>query len=167
MRTTILGLVVAGAAALSIGAGSGPASATSTAKTPTVTRNMGSCNSRGDFALCEPKGATLNKPVSIKAGIWAAPRQGITGNWTMVCTKGTSAGSKSGTFKGRTTVHVFLKFPFAHPDSCTEAVLAELNGSGRIHVWVTGKRVAPGSSAAPRATPSPTSPPPTSAPSVP
>jgi hypothetical protein len=143
MRTTILGLVVAGAAALSIGAGPGSASATSTAKTPTVTRNMGSCNSLGDFALCEPKGATLNKPVSIKAGIWAAPRQGITGNWTMVCTKGTSAASKSGTFKGRTTVHVFLKFPFAHPDSCTEAVLAELNGSGRIHVWVTGKRVAP------------------------
>ena len=46
-------------------------------------------------------------------------------------------------FKGRTTVHVFFKFPFAHPDSCTEAVIAELNGSGRIHIWVTGKRVAP------------------------
>ncbi len=75
--------------------------------------------------------------------------------------------SESGTFKGRTTVHVFFKFPFAHPDSCTEAVLAELNGSGRIHIWVTGKRVAPGSAAAPTATPSPTSGPPTSGPSVP
>ena len=153
MRTTVLGLVTAGVAALSIGGLSASASATSTAGTPTVTRNMGSCNSRGDFALCEPKGATLNKPVSIKAGIWAAPRQGITGNWTIVCSRGTSAGSKSGTFKGRTTVHVFLKFPFAHPDSCTEAVLAELNGSGRIHVWVTGKRVAPGAAAAPAPVP--------------
>ena len=157
MRTRVLGLVVAGAAVLSVGALSASASATSTAATPTVKRNMGSCSSRGDFALCEPKGATLNKPVSIEAGIWAAPRQGITGNWTMVCTRGTSAGGKSGTFKGRTTVHVFFKFPFAHPDSCTEAVLAELNGSGRIHIWVTGKRVAPGSSAAPTAAPSPTS----------
>ncbi|MGH3123290.1 MAG: hypothetical protein ACRDND_20050, partial [Streptosporangiaceae bacterium] len=127
----------------STGALSASASATSTAAAPTVTRNMGSCNSRGDFALCEPKGATLDKPVSIKVGVWAGPRQGITGNWTIVCSRGTSAGSKSGTFKGRTTVHVFIKFPFAHPDSCTEAVLAELNGSGRIHIWVTGKRVAP------------------------
>ncbi len=143
MRTTVLGLVAAGVATLSTGALSASASATSTAAAPTVTRNMGSCNSRGDFALCEPKGATLDKPVSIKVGVWAGPRQGITGNWTIVCSRGTSAGSKSGTFKGRTTVHVFIKFPFAHPDSCTEAVLAELNGSGRIHIWVTGKRVAP------------------------
>jgi hypothetical protein len=143
MRTRVLGLVVAGAAVLSAGALSASAAAASTAATPTVKRNMGSCSSRGDFALCEPKGATLNKPVSIEAGVWAAPRQDITGNWTMVCTRGTSAASKSGTFKGRTTVHVFFKFPFAHPDSCTEAVIAELNGSGRIHIWVTGKRVAP------------------------
>ncbi len=159
MRTTVLGLAVAGAATLFISALSASASATSAAATPTVTRNMGSCSSRGDFALCEPKAATLDQPVSIKVGVWAAPRQGITGNWTMTCIRGTSAGGKSGTFKGRTTVHVFLKFPFAHPDSCTEAVIAELNGSGRIHIWVTGKRVSPGSAATPSPpTPTPAAP---------
>ena len=99
----------------------------------------------GDFAICEPNAHTIGKPVSITAGVWASPRQGITGNWTMVCTKGNGAGSKSGKFSGRTTVHVTLKFPMTKPDSCTVAVIASLNRSGRIHLWVTGKRVAPGS----------------------
>lgn len=86
-------------------------------------------------------------PRICKAGVWTFARQGITGNWSVVCSRGTSAASKSGSFKGRTTLHVYLKFPFAHPDSCTEAVIAELNGSGRIHVWVTGKRLAPSTAA--------------------
>ena len=152
MRTRILGLVATGLSAVATCAFCASAAASSAAA-PTVTRNMGSCSSRGDFAICEPKGYTLSKPVSIKVGVWASPRQGITGNWTMVCSRGTSAASKSGSFKGRTTVHVYMKFPFAHSDSCTEAVEAGLNGSGRIHVWVTGKRLAP-SAAAP--SPSPT-----------
>jgi hypothetical protein len=59
--------------------------------------------------------------------------------------KGNEAGSKSGKFSGRTTVHVTLKFPMTKPDSCTVAVIASLNRSGRIHLWVTGKRVPPGS----------------------
>lgn len=148
MRIRILGLVAAGVSAVATCAFCASAVASSAAST--VTRNMGSCSSRGDFAICEPKAHTLDEPVSIRAGVWASPRQGITGNWTIVCSRGTSAASKSGSFKGRTTLHVYLKFPFAHPDSCTEAVVAGLNGSGRIHVWVTGKRVAPSA-----ATPSP------------
>jgi hypothetical protein len=154
MRTRILGLVAAGVSALATCTVCASAVASSAA--PTVTRNMGSCSSRGDFATCEPKAHTLDKPVSIRAGVWASPRQGITGNWSVVCTWGTSAASKSGSFKGRTTLHVYLKFPFAHPDSCTEAVIAGLNGSGRIHVWVTGKRLAP-SAAAPSPSPTTTS----------
>jgi hypothetical protein len=144
MRTAIVGVAIAGATVLS-GSAMSAATASSTAAASTVTRNLGSCSSRGDFAICEPKAHTLDEPVSITAGVWASPRQGITGNWTMVCSRGTSAGGKSGTFKGRTTVHVTLKFPFAHADSCTVAVLAGLNGSGRIHLWVTGKRTAPAS----------------------
>jgi hypothetical protein len=59
--------------------------------------------------------------------------------------QGQRGGQQSGKFSGRTTVHVTPKFPMTKPDSCTVAVIASLNPSGRIHLWVTGKRVPPGS----------------------
>ena len=135
---TILGT---GAAALLSLAGTSAASAATTAPIPSVqTRHMGSCTASGDFAICEPRASTLNKPISITVHVWSRPDQGITGNWTMTCIKGFGAGSKSGTFHGRTPLKVNMKFPMRHSDSCTEAALASLNRSGTIHVWVTGTR---------------------------
>lgn len=139
-RNTMLILGTGTAALLSI-AGTTAASAAATAQAPSVhTRQMGSCTASGDFAICEPPARTLNKPISITVHVSSRPDQGITGNWTMTCIKGFGAGSKSGTFHGRTPLKVNMKFPMRHSDSCTEAAIASLNRSGTIHVWVTGTR---------------------------
>jgi hypothetical protein len=102
------------------------------------TVRFGSCRVSGGFATCEASGS-VNNPIRIKVHVKASPNQRFTGNWTMVCSKGTGAASTSGTVSGLTPRVKELRMPFANPDSCDVAAIASLNGSGSLHVYLTAR----------------------------
>jgi hypothetical protein len=119
-------------------AAGGPASA---AVTPSVF--IGGCRAQGDFATCVA-GGNVNHPHSIRVHVIARPGQRISGSWSMTCSKGLGAGSKSGSFSGwaslRHPLSHKLRMPYRRPDSCSVAADAQLKHGGRIHVWLTAAR---------------------------
>jgi hypothetical protein len=117
----------------------GPASASPAhVRVDNKTVRLGSCRSSGDFATCIASGS-VNNPLYIRAHVDASPNQSETGNWNMVCSKGTSAGSTSGTISGHTPRVKRLRMPFSNPDSCDVAVSGGLNGNGSIFVYITAR----------------------------
>lgn len=97
---------------------------------------VGHCSARGDFATCVASGS-VNKPMVIYASVYASPNQHVSGAWSMTCSKGTGAGSKSGTMSGTTPLRHRLRMPYAHPDSCSVAADAQLSNRGTINVTIT------------------------------
>jgi hypothetical protein len=97
---------------------------------------VGHCSARGDFATCVASGS-VNKPTVIYAHVYASPNQHVSGAWSMTCTKGTGAGSKSGTMSGTTPLRHTLRMPYVHPDSCSVAADAQLSNRGTINVTIT------------------------------
>jgi hypothetical protein len=102
------------------------------------TIRIGSCRSSGDFATCIASGS-VNNPLYIRAHVKASPNQIETGNWNMVCSKGTGAGSSSGSINGTTPRVKKLRMPMPHPDSCDVAVGGQLSGGGSIFVYITAR----------------------------
>jgi hypothetical protein len=100
---------------------------------------VGSCTAPGDYAVCTA-GGTINHPRSIHIHVWASPSQSVSGSWSMTCGKGLGAGSTSGNFNGTTTVRRDVRMPYRRPDTCSIAATAQLNGGGKIHVWITGRK---------------------------
>lgn len=98
---------------------------------------IASCHARGDFAICVAGGTARRHPLIIRDHVSSIPGQRVTGAWTVVCSKGSGAGSKSGYFGGRTPVSVRMRLPYTRPDSCTASADAQLARSGRLHVWIT------------------------------
>ena len=98
-------------------------------------RVIGRGSSSGDFATVIASG-TAKRPAVLYARVTSRPRQRVTGNWTIVCSKGLGAGSKSGSFAGRTPIQKRLRFPMRRPDSCTVSAGASLDRSGRIVVTI-------------------------------
>lgn len=90
----------------------------------------------GDYAVTQAAG-TVKRPGTIRVKVTASPRQKVSVSWTMVCTKGTNAGSKSGQFEARTNVNRALKKPMSHTDSCTVSANAQLSGSGKVSIAIT------------------------------
>jgi hypothetical protein len=98
-----------------------------------VAKTIGSESSSGDYATVVASGSVEN-PSTIRVRVTASPKQRITGNWTLVCSRGTGAGSKSGKFSGRTTIVRRMRLPMGNPDSCTASAGASLDRGGRIRV---------------------------------
>ncbi len=88
---------------------------------------------RGDYAITTASGSVDN-PTAIWVKIKARPNQKAGGNWNMVCSKGSGAGSKSGNYSGVTPFVRKLKMPYSRPDSCTVAALGSLSKGGKIIV---------------------------------
>ena len=99
----------------------------------------GSCRSSGDFAICIASG-TAHHPTTMYVHASARPNQRLDVSWTMTCSRGLSAASKSGSFTARTPIRRLTPHPFRHPDSCTVAASGQLHDSGSIHVWNTYRR---------------------------
>jgi len=57
----------------------------------------------------------------------------------MVCSKGTGAGTTSGTVSELTPRVKELRMPMANPDSCSVAAIASLDNSGSIYVYLTAR----------------------------
>lgn len=117
-----------------------PALATPASASATPFHFIKGCRAQGDYAICTASGS-VNHPHSITVHVIARPGQHVSGAWSVVCTKGTGAGSKSGNFSGwasaRSNLTHKLKMPYRRPDSCTVAADAQLAHSGHIHLWLT------------------------------
>jgi hypothetical protein len=87
----------------------------------------------GDFATTVVAG-NVNRPAQLGVRVLARPNQAVTAHWTMVCSKGFSAGSKSGRFSGRTPITRAARFPMTRPSRCTLSAGAQLNRGGRLTV---------------------------------
>lgn len=142
MNTTIRAAIVAAAAA---GTMALPTAASASAGSPgaipaSTTYHAGSCSAQGGYATCVESGIART-PRGIYAHVWASPAQKVFVSWDMVCSKGTGAGSSSGSFTASTTVKRWIPHPYAHPDSCTIAVDGSLSRNGnKITVWTTYTR---------------------------
>src|SRR5262249_13168660 len=114
-----------------------PASASqATASNKTI--RLGSCRSSGQFATCLASGG-VNHPIRIKVHVQASPNQRFDGDWSMVCTKGSRAGSTSGTVSGLTPRVKELRMPFTNPDHCDVSAIASLRNGGSIFVYLTAR----------------------------
>lgn len=96
-------------------------------------KTVGSESARGDYATAIASG-TAHHPRKLTVRITNRPRQRVTGNYTVVCSKGMGAGSKSGSFSGRGSFTRRLKMPMRRPDTCTVSALGSLDHGGRIRV---------------------------------
>jgi len=104
---------------------------------------FGSCRANGDFAVCVASGGVSHhRRIYVHAS--AHPGQFVTVDWSMTCTKGMGAGSKSGSFTAWAGPVQYLRHrlrkPYYRPDFCSVAAEVQLSSSGSIHVWLTAKR---------------------------
>jgi hypothetical protein len=96
--------------------------------------HAGSCTAQGDFATCDAAGNSI-RPIRIRVHVHARPDQHVFVAWTDTCSRGTGAGSRSGSFHAVTPVNRLIRHPYAHPDSCIISSDAQLQDSGHwIHV---------------------------------
>jgi hypothetical protein len=105
----------------------------------TTSRVIGRSSASGDYAVTIASGTT-KRPLAIKMRVLARPNQHVSVNWTLVCTKGFGAGSKSGSFSSGTPVTRAVRFPMRHPASCTVSAGAQLKRSGRVTVILIAVR---------------------------
>jgi hypothetical protein len=94
---------------------------------------IGSKSGSGDYAIALASG-TANHPHHLYVKITTRPAQRATGSWTMVCSKGLSAGSKSGDISGSGTFRRTLRMPNRRPDDCTVSASGQLSSGGKILV---------------------------------
>lgn len=96
-------------------------------------RVIGSESASGDYATAVASG-NANTPSRLYARIKTSPRQHATGNYSVVCSRGGAAGSKSGKLAGTGTFRRRLKMPMRNPDSCSVSALGSLDKGGHIKV---------------------------------
>jgi hypothetical protein len=116
---------VAAAFALSVVTGASGASAT--------WKVFASKSASGDFAIALA-GGKANHPQRLAVRVRTKPAQRVSVSWTMVCSKGLGAGSKSGQFKAAAPLLRALKMPMRHPDDCIVSASAQLDRSGSVRV---------------------------------
>lgn len=89
----------------------------------------------GDFANLVVS-ATVQDPYVIEAKAIGVPDQYIDVNWNMVCSNGSGAAGKSGSYTDASRVEHKLQMPFPRPTDCTVAVGASLKSTGRLAVQI-------------------------------
>ena len=96
-------------------------------------RVIGTAKAKGRHASALVSAASQN-PSRLYVRISSSPRQRVSVSWHAICWRGDASGSKSGTFKARTTVKRKIRMPKRNPDRCTLSANGRLAGSGRITV---------------------------------
>lgn len=100
----------------------------------TEARIIGKASASGDYAIAIASG-DVDNPAQIRVRVTSNRRQVISVHWTVVCSRGFGAGSKSGSFERRTTrVTRRLRLPMRNPDSCTASASGSLERGGRVKV---------------------------------
>jgi hypothetical protein len=98
-----------------------------------VYKRIGSKSGSGDFAIALASG-TATKPKAVYVAVFATPTQPVSVNWSLVCSKGASAGSKSGDFTTSSSAKRKLRLSTSNPDSCTVSASGQLARGGKIVV---------------------------------
>jgi hypothetical protein len=88
---------------------------------------------RGDFAVAVASGSVDN-PRRLWVKVKAQSNQGVYVAWTVVCSRGSGAGSRDGDFNATTPLRRRLRTPYRQPDSCSFSASAQLDESGRLTV---------------------------------
>jgi hypothetical protein len=103
----------------------------------TDARTVAKGSSSGQYAIASASG-TINNPGTIRVEVTSSPSESVLVSWTMVCSHGLSAGTKSGQFKAHTTVLRTIPKPMEHPSQCIVSMNAQLQGnaSGVIRVSI-------------------------------
>jgi hypothetical protein len=107
--------------------------------TEAALRKIASKAASGDYAVALASG-TARRPRRLYVRVSAEPSQEVDGAWSMVCSRGFGAGSKSGSFSARTPVRRTLRKPMNRPDDCTVSASAQLSRSGRVRVTLLYSR---------------------------
>jgi hypothetical protein len=87
----------------------------------------------GEYAIAVAAG-NVDHPKAIYLRVKSRPHQKVQGSWTVICSRGYGAGSKSGDFEGQTTLDRKLKMSYRNPSSCTASAAAQLSDGGFIKV---------------------------------
>ncbi len=104
------------------------------APAPAVTyKRIASKTASGDFAVVIAS-ATAKRPKGIYVAVTAVPRQPVSVNWSVVCSRGTGAGSKSGDYTTSSSAKRKLRLPMLKPDSCSVSAGGQLERGGKITV---------------------------------
>jgi hypothetical protein len=96
-------------------------------------RRIGQCRSSGDFAICVASGS-VDDPARLWVKVIARPSQRVNGSWSVVCSRGTGAGSRSGDYAGVTPLKKPVRMNFADPDQCSLSSAAQLSDGGFVRV---------------------------------
>ena len=106
----------------------------------------------GDYATTVTAG-TVNRPRSVVVVVYTSSAQSVAVSWTMVCTRGLGAGSKSGQFTisthrdgsggplhqpGAWSMRNLAAPPMNGSDSCTVSADGQLSGSGSLRLELLG-----------------------------
>jgi hypothetical protein len=127
--------------ALALMGASAASASTATATGSSSGHHAGTCRARGDFATCVTSG-TATAPRKMYVHVHGNPRQSVFVDWTMTCSKGNGAGSRSGSFTRETPIRHVMRMPYSAPDSCDVSADGSLNGDhgNWIRVNVTYRR---------------------------
>jgi hypothetical protein len=100
---------------------------------------IGVQSASGDFAVAVASG-TAKKPRTIHVQVRTRPAQGFDANWSVTCSRGTGAGSKSGRFSGSGSRAKRIRLPMRRANTCYVGASAQLDDSGRIVVSIYSRR---------------------------
>jgi hypothetical protein len=152
-------LAVAAAAAVAVSASSSASAGTGCDGNGGVGKSLRACIvgtavAAGDYATTVASG-TVTKPGSVTVVVYTSKAQPVDIAWTMVCSRGMGAGSKSGhatrtamnqgdgmggpTHRGKIwTMQTMRPLPMANADSCDVSADAQLSASGSLRVDIVG-----------------------------
>lgn len=102
-------------------------------------KTIGRASASGDYAIAVASG-NAKHPRRVYVKVTSSPHQRAMVSWTMVCSRGYGAGSKSGQFTRRTTIRRKLKMPYRRPSNCTVSASAQLDNGGHVNVVLQAYR---------------------------
>ena len=102
-------------------------------------KKVAQSTARGDYAVAS-LGKNVSRPIALYARVVARPKQRVDGAYTVVCSKGFGAGSKSDSFRGRTPYVRRMRMPYARPRSCSVGMSAQLRRSGFLKLQLYAKK---------------------------
>jgi hypothetical protein len=102
-------------------------------------KRIGIESASGDYAVATASG-TGHKPRAIHVQVRTRPGQGFDASWSVTCSRGFGAGSKSGSFTGFGRRAKRIRLPMRRADTCYVAATGQLEDSGRIVVSIHSRR---------------------------
>jgi hypothetical protein len=76
----------------------------------------------------------VRRPALVRIRLAATPAQPVQVTWSLRCTKGKRAATRSGQFRATAPHERRVLFPLAKPDHCTATATAQLEQQGSLTV---------------------------------